>query len=493
MNVGLPELVIILVVVLLVFGKDRIPEIGRALGEGLKQFRGAEEASDVGGKKIPEAPAPPENMIIEEPAQNYRDHMPDRLQVFVSSDIDEFKQEREALHNLFDSHPILSRISRPFIFEFSAPASPDNPAEVYKEKIRRTDVFITLLGIDLPPAVSEEHTMAINFGIHNRLYFLKKIERTQLAQRFIDSISATWIEFDSPRALGAQVETAIVTLLIESVRKSNNPFGLTLSDVALLIPFAIRLNLSEEIVDELKQLHQDTTDARHQALREIRRDKDAMDMHHEASGSAKTEEYPATVQELGEINHESANSLNNRAEKLLSSGKYMEALLALNTLLELEPDNAVALATRGEALRLLGHYGEALRDLNRSVELRPDNAWALRERGEILSVMGRNREALRDLNKSLELEPDNARAIRHRGGALRGLGRHREALRDLNKSLELEPDNAWALHERGALYVSLRDYKRAERDFGASLKLEPHNAFTNDQWRRLQALKNRKR
>jgi sec-independent protein translocase protein TatA len=38
-DVSIPELLIILVAVLLIFGPKRLPEMGRSLGRGLRQFR----------------------------------------------------------------------------------------------------------------------------------------------------------------------------------------------------------------------------------------------------------------------------------------------------------------------------------------------------------------------------------------------------------------------------------------------------------------------
>ena len=37
--IGLPELVLLLIVVLLVFGPKRLPEMGRSLGAGLRGFK----------------------------------------------------------------------------------------------------------------------------------------------------------------------------------------------------------------------------------------------------------------------------------------------------------------------------------------------------------------------------------------------------------------------------------------------------------------------
>lgn len=40
-NVGLPELAIVLIIALIVFGPKRLPELGRSLGRGIREFRGS--------------------------------------------------------------------------------------------------------------------------------------------------------------------------------------------------------------------------------------------------------------------------------------------------------------------------------------------------------------------------------------------------------------------------------------------------------------------
>ena len=40
-GIGLPELLVILLVCLLLFGANRLPEIGKSLGEGIREFKKA--------------------------------------------------------------------------------------------------------------------------------------------------------------------------------------------------------------------------------------------------------------------------------------------------------------------------------------------------------------------------------------------------------------------------------------------------------------------
>jgi sec-independent protein translocase protein TatA len=40
-HLGTPELIIILVIVIVIFGAGKLPEIGGALGKGIKEFRSA--------------------------------------------------------------------------------------------------------------------------------------------------------------------------------------------------------------------------------------------------------------------------------------------------------------------------------------------------------------------------------------------------------------------------------------------------------------------
>jgi sec-independent protein translocase protein TatA len=51
-GIGMPELIIILVIILIIFGAGKLPDIGSGIGKAIKNFRGAseEEAKKEAGK-----------------------------------------------------------------------------------------------------------------------------------------------------------------------------------------------------------------------------------------------------------------------------------------------------------------------------------------------------------------------------------------------------------------------------------------------------------
>ena len=57
-SLGMGELLVILVIVILVFGVNKIPQLGKGLGEGIKNFKsalkaGEEDTEDKEAKKQP--------------------------------------------------------------------------------------------------------------------------------------------------------------------------------------------------------------------------------------------------------------------------------------------------------------------------------------------------------------------------------------------------------------------------------------------------------
>jgi sec-independent protein translocase protein TatA len=46
-GIGLPEILILLLVALLIFGPKRLPEMGRSLGRGMREFKDSVSGKDV--------------------------------------------------------------------------------------------------------------------------------------------------------------------------------------------------------------------------------------------------------------------------------------------------------------------------------------------------------------------------------------------------------------------------------------------------------------
>jgi sec-independent protein translocase protein TatA len=68
-NIGAPEIIILLAIALLLFGAKRLPEIGRSLGSGMREFKDSVTGkSDDPPAQLPPptpvaAPAPPEAVV----------------------------------------------------------------------------------------------------------------------------------------------------------------------------------------------------------------------------------------------------------------------------------------------------------------------------------------------------------------------------------------------------------------------------------------------
>lgn len=64
-GLGVPELLIILAIILVLFGAKRLPEAGRALGSGMREFKDSvtgksrDDDADEAPAALPEAAAPP--------------------------------------------------------------------------------------------------------------------------------------------------------------------------------------------------------------------------------------------------------------------------------------------------------------------------------------------------------------------------------------------------------------------------------------------------
>ncbi|HSG12572.1 MAG TPA: twin-arginine translocase TatA/TatE family subunit [Gaiellaceae bacterium] len=59
-GISLPELLILLVVLLLIFGAKRLPEMGRSLGKGMREFKDGISGVEESARTTTPTPAQPE-------------------------------------------------------------------------------------------------------------------------------------------------------------------------------------------------------------------------------------------------------------------------------------------------------------------------------------------------------------------------------------------------------------------------------------------------
>ena len=55
-NIGLPEILVVLVIALIIFGPKRLPELGKSLGKGIREFRSSISGKDDKPKRELDAP-----------------------------------------------------------------------------------------------------------------------------------------------------------------------------------------------------------------------------------------------------------------------------------------------------------------------------------------------------------------------------------------------------------------------------------------------------
>ena len=56
-SIGLPELLLILLIGIIIFGAGKLPQLGKGIGEGIRNFRGALKGDDAAKPEGPKANA----------------------------------------------------------------------------------------------------------------------------------------------------------------------------------------------------------------------------------------------------------------------------------------------------------------------------------------------------------------------------------------------------------------------------------------------------
>jgi sec-independent protein translocase protein TatA len=67
-NIGFPEILVVLIIALIIFGPKRLPELGRSVGKGIREFRASISGNDDDDDEPP--PKPPQIEGAEKPAES---------------------------------------------------------------------------------------------------------------------------------------------------------------------------------------------------------------------------------------------------------------------------------------------------------------------------------------------------------------------------------------------------------------------------------------
>ena len=72
-NVGPLELVVVLIIALVIFGPKRVPELGRSVGEALRNFKSSLDGEDEDTPQEPDRIEPPKLPVSGEPRTSEED------------------------------------------------------------------------------------------------------------------------------------------------------------------------------------------------------------------------------------------------------------------------------------------------------------------------------------------------------------------------------------------------------------------------------------
>lgn len=484
-TIGIQELLIIGIVVAIFFGAERVAQILKEVGKGVREFREESEVEMVEGSSVslpiedvseskphiaahpppftplddfPIDPVPPiysspqltpiavtdSPIEIEGSITNTKGvvavgnniwvtieeyHAPLDLSAFVEAPIivfvsaPETTESRDIAKRAINS---LAGLSRAWVLDALPPSLRDRT--VVESYIQKCDIFVVVVDGELSESQSHEVELARKLNKKNLFAFAK--QPSSKGKKDIKEYGLMPIAYANTGELEENIKKAIVALLLQSVRKDENRYSLNKPDIILLVTLAIAGNLivREEVWSNIREV-----------LNEFYQ--------------AKLDDEIDTIKRVRDF----AYSQIKKAEALFEKKEYREVIKICSEILTSDPNHLTALEMRGISFYHIFLYEKSRADLSRIIDITlnySDNT--IRYRGLSNYSLGMYQLAIDDLTVLIERQPELAIAYAYRGSAWRYLKEYDKALEDLNKALELDEAFDFALRER------LRVYKESE-------------------------------
>lgn len=166
-----------------------------------------------------------------------------------------------------------------------------------------------------------------------------------------------------------------------------------------------------------------------------------------------------------------------RAEKLLKSGKFKEAIVEFQKAINIYPDgDAAVYSNLGFALSQLGKYEEAILVYRKGISIFPHYADTYNNLGLALWKLGRHREAIATFEEVLSKYYGYALARYNLGTILIEIGEYREAISNLRIATDNNPKFVSAYENLGIAYAKILDRGHAIAAFKEAININPDYA-----------------
>lgn len=164
-----------------------------------------------------------------------------------------------------------------------------------------------------------------------------------------------------------------------------------------------------------------------------------------------------------------------KAEKLLHSGSYADAIQLLSKLIAKAPNHASCLLMRGEAYLRSEQFENALTDYAKVVEADNKNILALNNFSLALIRCNKPHEAKEIIQYIHELDPDNFGAFINLGKIHQTLGEYQQAVDSSMRAVQIDPKSSLAYLNLGTAIGALGHTESAKQAFLMSNFLDPEN------------------